>query len=262
MRFGSLFAGIGGFDLGLERSGMECAWQVEIDPWCRQVLAKHWPDVPRYEDVRDVGRRNLEPVDLICGGFPCQDISNAGNRAGIEGDRSGLWTEYARIIRELRPQYIIVENVAALLVRGMGTVLGDLAACGYDAEWQVLSAAAFGAPHIRERIFILAYAEGGATAKRKECTGRAIVDGCSENVSYAEGQQWRQSKAGNRRKVLTGRIAESGLHQYWASQPGVCRVVDGLPGRLDRNTGLGNAVLPQVAEWLGRRIVEVEGAQR
>jgi len=90
VRFGSLFAGIGGFDLGLERAGMECAWQVEIDPWARRVLARHWPSVPRYEDVREVGAHNLEPVDVICGGFPCQDISHAGKRAGIEGERSGL----------------------------------------------------------------------------------------------------------------------------------------------------------------------------
>ena len=101
MRFGSLFAGIGGMDLGLERAGMECAWQVEIDPYCQKVLAKHWPDVQRFGDIKDCGAHNLEPVDLICGGFPCQDISLAGKGAGIEGERSGLWSEYHRIICEL-----------------------------------------------------------------------------------------------------------------------------------------------------------------
>src|SRR5688572_14262480 len=131
MRFGSLFAGIGGIDLGLERAGMKCAWQVELDPFCRRVLAKHWPDVARYEDVREVGAHNLEPVDLIAGGFPCQDISNAGKRAGIDGERSGLWSEYARIVRELRPRYVLVENVTALLGRGIGRVLGDLAALDF-----------------------------------------------------------------------------------------------------------------------------------
>ncbi|MDY6895180.1 MAG: DNA cytosine methyltransferase, partial [Thermotogota bacterium] len=155
--FGSLFAGIGGFDLGLERAGMECKWQVEIDPFCQKVLAKHWPEVKKYEDVRKVGKHNLEPVDLICGGFPCQDISNAGSRLGLAGKRSGLWAEYYRIICELRPRFIVVENVSALLVRGFGVVLGDLATCGYNAEWQCFPAAYFGAPHPRDRVFIVAY---------------------------------------------------------------------------------------------------------
>src|SRR6187551_321237 len=130
---------------------MRCAWQVEIDPYCRRVLAKHWPDVRRHDDVRtfpptDAGEWR---VDVICGGFPCQDISNAGKRAGIDGERSGLWAEYARIVRALRPSIVVVENVAALLNRGIERVLGDLAACGFDAEWEVLPAAAAGAPHFR-----------------------------------------------------------------------------------------------------------------
>src|SRR6476661_6834913 len=128
LTFGSLFAGIGGIDLGLERAGMRCAWQVEIDDYATRVLAKHWPDVTRFRDVRSVGAHNLTPVDLLAGGFPCQDISDAGKRAGIEGARSGLWSEFARLIGELRPRYVLVENVTALLRRGMGTVLGDLAA--------------------------------------------------------------------------------------------------------------------------------------
>ncbi len=115
MKFGSLFSGIGGFDLGLERAGMECAWQVEIDEYCLKVLEKHWPSVSRYTDVRECGRDNLEPVDLICGGFPCIDISRAGKKEGINGKDSGLWTEFFRIIGELRPQYAVVENVSDLL---------------------------------------------------------------------------------------------------------------------------------------------------
>src|SRR5882724_9140205 len=157
LTFGSLFTGIGGMDLGLERAGMICKWQVEINEYASKVLTKHWPNVTRLRDVRDVGRHNLAAVDLICGGFPCQDISNAGKRAGIDGERSGLWSEYARIICELRPRYVVVENVAALLERGMGRVLGDLAKIGYDAEWRSFRASNFGAPHRRERIFIVAY---------------------------------------------------------------------------------------------------------
>ena len=115
MNVGSLFAGIGGFDLGFERAGMRVAWQVELDPYCRAVLARHFPDAARFEDVCEVGARNLAPVDLICGGFPCQDLSPAGRGAGIDGARSGLWAEFARIVRELRPRYVVVENVPALL---------------------------------------------------------------------------------------------------------------------------------------------------
>lgn len=137
---------------------MRCVWQVEIDDHARRVLARHWPHVRRWDDVRTFPPPDGDwGCDLIAGGFPCQDISNAGRRAGINGKRSGLWSEFARIIRVLRPQYVLVENVPALLVRGMDTVLGDLAACGYDAQWDVLSAAAVGAPHLRERLFLVAY---------------------------------------------------------------------------------------------------------
>jgi DNA (cytosine-5)-methyltransferase 1 len=132
---GSLFSGIGGFELGLERAGMRVLWQAETDPYASAVLAKHWPGVRNHGDVRNVRAGAVEPVDVICGGFPCQDISNAGKRAGIDGERSGLWSEYARIVGELRPRYVIVENVAALLGRGIERVLGDLAALGFDAEW-------------------------------------------------------------------------------------------------------------------------------
>lgn len=134
LTFISLFAGIGGIDLGLERAGMRCVAQVEIDDYATRVLAKHWPTVRRLRDVRSAGAHNLPRADVIAGGFPCQDISNAGRRAGIGGERSGLWAEYARIVRELRPRYVLVENVAALLSRGVDRVLGDLAALGYDAE--------------------------------------------------------------------------------------------------------------------------------
>lgn len=130
---GSLFSGIGGLELGLERAGMRTVWQVEQNEYCRKVLAKHWPDVQRFIDVREVGAHNLPPVDLICGGFPCQDISNAGTMEGLAGERSGLWSEYARIVRELRPRYVVVENVSALLARGIGCVLGDLAGLGSAA---------------------------------------------------------------------------------------------------------------------------------
>ena len=145
-----LFSGIGGFALGLERAGMRTVAFCECDPFCRAVLRQHWPDVPCYDDVRAVTAARIRgdgiiDVDVIAGGFPCQDISQAGRGAGIDGNRSGLWREFARIIGEVRPSYVIVENVAALLGRGIGVVLGDLAALGYDAEWHCLPAAAVGA---------------------------------------------------------------------------------------------------------------------
>ncbi len=157
---GSLFSGIGGIDLGLERAGMQVVFQVEVDPYARSVLNKHWPSVPRFRDVRSVSAWNLPPCDVLAGGFPCQDLSYAGKGAGITGARSGLWREFARLIRELRPRYVLVENVPALLGRGIDVVLGDLAACGYDAEWQCISAASVGAPHIRDRVWIVADANG------------------------------------------------------------------------------------------------------
>lgn len=157
MTIGSLFSGVGGLELGLERAGLgPVLWQVEIDPFCRQVLAKHWPNAKRYTDVKEINA-NAQKVDIICGGFPCQDVSNAGKRAGLDGERSGLWSEYARIVRELRPRFVVVENVSALLARGVERVLGDLAACGYDAEWDCVPASAIGAPHQRDRLFILAW---------------------------------------------------------------------------------------------------------
>ena len=160
MNVGSLFSGIGGFDLGLERAGFHTSWFCEQDDYCTRVLNRHWPRVPVYPDVTTLTAGEVEPVDVLVGGFPCQDISLAGKGAGLEGARSGLWSEYARLIGELRPRYVIVENVTALLGRGFGRVLGDLAALGFDAEWDCIPASAVGAPHRRDRVWIVAYPSG------------------------------------------------------------------------------------------------------
>lgn len=226
MTFGSLFAGIGGLDLGLERAGMTCAWQVEIDEYARRVLEKHWPNVRRHDDVRTFPPEGDWSCDLVCGGFPCQDISNAGKREGIGGPRSGLWSEFSRIIRVLRPIYIVVENVAALLNRGMDTVLKDLAEGGYDAEWSVFPCCSLGAPHTRSRVFIVANSKEQWIIQR----GREQLD--------KDGEEERH------------------LHN-WKDQSEPSRVADGIPHRMDRLKCLGNAVVPQVAEWIGRRILEV-----
>jgi len=160
LSFGSLFSGIGGFDLGLERAGMECAWQVEIDPACLSVLAAHWPAVPRLEDVTHVQLADLPaPVDLICGGFPCQDLSVAGRRAGLAGERSGLWFEFHRILAEARPRWCIIENVPGLLSsnggRDFAVILRGLEQLGYHAAWRVLDAQYFGVPQRRRRVFVV-----------------------------------------------------------------------------------------------------------
>src|SRR6266581_3917051 len=154
--FGSLFSGIGGIDLGLEQAGWECRWQVEKDRFCTSVLKKHWPKVPKFGDVKLIAGSELEPVELICGGFPCQPISIAGKRKAQEDER-WLWPEFERIISILRPSYILVENVPNLTNLGLDEVLGSLASLRYDAEWDCIPAASLGAPHLRFRIFVVAY---------------------------------------------------------------------------------------------------------
>lgn len=227
MTFGSLFSGIGGMDLGLERAGMECRWQVEIDEFCQKVLEKHWPGVKRYGDIRQLDFSELETVDLIAGGFPCQDVSHVGKRTGIDGARSGLWASMALAIYHIRPKYALVENVPGLLDRGIERVLRDLAGLGFDAEWTVLSACTFGAPHPRERVFILAYpaSERPGQLRRLECSPESLP--------------------------------QRNLH--WAEREPKCeRVVNGVADGLDRLTAIGNAVVPQVAEWIGRRIMSTQ----
>ena len=173
---GSLFAGIGGFDLGFEREGYEVRWQVEIDGYCRKVLAKHWPHVPRYDDVRDCGLHNLEPVDVITGGFPCQDLSVAGRQEGLDGERSALWWDYHRIISELRPRFAVVENVPNLFNRGIDRVCGSLAEIGYDAEWHIVSAADMGAPHLRKRVWLCTWpmAHTHGQRQQKQCGSEPV----------------------------------------------------------------------------------------
>ncbi len=160
LTYGSLFSGIGAFDLGFDRAGLSCAWQAEKDQKARDVLKNHWPDVPKYEDVKNVGRRNLAPVDLICGGFPCQDVSVAGRREGLAGEQSGLWFEFRRIIAELGPQWVVIENVPGLLSstggRDMGAIVGGLGELGYWWAYRVLDAQFWGVPQRRRRVFIVA----------------------------------------------------------------------------------------------------------
>jgi len=256
-----LFSGIGGFSLGLERAGMRTVAFCEIDPFCQRVLAKNWPGVPIFDDIRKlqgchlIGRVNgslVAAIDVICGGFPCQDISSAGLKVGIAGNRSGLWGEYARLIREIRPKFVIVENVSALLARGLDRVLGDMAALGYDAEWHSISAADVGAPHSRERVWIIAYPHQDsepASSEHDEARGLP-ADG------VADAECWQQQVAVHLARV--GRERESiSWDRVWPDEdsPLGMGVDDGLPKRLDRLRALGNSVVPQIPELIGRAIM-------
>ena len=258
-----LFSGIGGFSLGLERTGgFNTVAFCECDPYCQRVLRKHWPDVPCFPDVATLRGTDVPRVDLICGGFPCQDISLAGKGAGLAGERSGLWREFARIIGEVRPRYVIVENVPALLGRGMGRVLGDLAALGYDAQWHCIPAAVLGAPHRRDRLWIVAYPNGAGREDMRH--GRGVLDagtgavGSPQRVPQLSGD----SGAGQELAVAdadgepTGRLAIPRAQcDGWRSEPDVGRVAHGVPARVDRLRALGNAIVPQIAELLGHAIL-------
>lgn len=196
MRIGSLFSGgCGGLELGLERAGVgHVVWQCEIDAAARRNLARHWPGVRQYEDVKEMNGGNTERVDVICGGFPCQDLSFAGVGVGLAGARSGLWFEYLRLVRELRPRFVVVENVPALVTRGLGVVLGGLAEAGYDAIWFTLRASDVGATHQRERLFIVAYRDGDG---RKEFSARESGDGRDVRREDGEGRaEWDGDDAG------------------------------------------------------------------
>ena len=237
---GSLFSGIGGLDLGLERAGMTVRWQSEIDPYASRVLAKHWPDVPNHGDITTIDWSTIEPVDLICGGFPCQDISPGGKRVGISGERSGLWSEFVRALRCVRPRYAIVENSGDLTVRGLDVVLGDLCELGFDAEWSVVSACSMGAPHRRRRLFVVAYCPG--------------VDEPNEVPHHPLSDRQHPDWQGQPR----GGCGDEGRQQRWLSEPALDRVAHGVPARVvgPQLRALGNAVVPQVAEFVGRQLLD------
>lgn len=246
MRVLDLFSGIGGMSLGLERAGHETVAFCEIEPFQRRVLHKHWPEVPCYDDVRTLTAARLAAdgigrIEIITGGFPCQDLSLAGRLAGMGSEtRSGLWSEIVRLVRELRPSFVIVENVANLLSGPserpggwFGRVLGDLAECGYDAEWESLPAGAVGAPHERDRVWILAY----PSQER----------GIASKIWHMD---WSLLHQAQRAKVTDASRGRFG----WAPEPDVSRVANGVPNIVDRRASLGNAVVPRIPEMIGRAI--------
>jgi DNA (cytosine-5)-methyltransferase 1 len=328
IKIGSLFSGIGGFELGLERAipNSETIWQVEQNTYCQGILKKHWPQAKIYDDVRNITKDNVEPVDILCGGFPCQDISVAGKMGGLTGERSGLWWEMWRIIGELRPRIIVLENVANILRLGGREVLGSLAQIGYDAEWCIVSASQFGAPHKRNRWFCVAYPNSNGRfeqpRKNEQSDGisprgetpihkkrrRGEESGGEKNIwnqrsnnpqndatnpncerfqkqffteSIDKGKQSSQSNPQNDssytncerlQKYPTGpESTKRKTHElskfsfrknrrsenYWqenAPESPLCSVDDGIPQRVARLKALGNAIVPQCSEWIGKQI--------
>jgi DNA (cytosine-5)-methyltransferase 1 len=296
---GSLFSGIGGLDLGLERAGMKVIWQSEIDPYCNKVLKKHWPEVPNHGNIKDIDWGTVERPNIICGGYPCQPFSTAGKRRGTDDPRH-LWPWVRTAISELQPDYAILENVRGHLSMGGLQVIGEIAEIGYDAEWRVVSAAGMGAPHRRDRIIIVAYPNGAprqqqfegqiqepnarrrgtnvANASKQQFNGRGHQHSTSEikerealqkqvnrgdsqvpnNVGKRNGQYGFTTDI--RTPSAIWRVDDRGEKGYdggawWEVEPDVGRVVDGVPHRLDRLRGLGNAVVPQVAEYIGRLVM-------
>lgn len=231
----SLFSGIGGLELGLEWAGMTTVGQVEIDPYCRRVLAKHWPEVPRHDDVRTTvewWRSQPRPgVDVVAGGFPCQPTSDAGRRLA-QADPRWLWPAMLDVIQGIRPAWVVGENVPGLRTRGLAVVERDLRSAGYRVRTGSISACAMGAPHPRKRLFILAHAEGEG-----RCTWGNV--GGSAPAKIVEHQARRRPRR----------------RDWWASEPRVGRVAHGVPAGVDRRRALGNAVVPQVAEYIGRLVL-------
>lgn len=309
LTFGSLFSGVGGFDLGFERAGLVCKWQVEIDDFATRCLEAHWPHVARFRDVREWScNRPEHAVDVVCGGWPCQDLSVAGKRAGLAGERSRLFHEFVRVVSELRPAWVVGENVPGLLSssggRDMETIINLLGDIGYCVCWRVLDARFFGVPQRRRRVFFVCHSdprraaavlfesEGGSGNPAKMRESRADVARCvgeiTGGVSGKEQQQTLSPTLRVRGTPLVAVCIDASYGDKWGSNQWVdqghaiqcapphsdgMRAVSGLPGSLDvfacetcaegpdgpRYKVIGNAVVPQVAEWIGRRIVEACG---
>jgi DNA (cytosine-5)-methyltransferase 1 len=292
---GSLFSGIGGLDLGLERAGMEVIWQSEIDPYACRVLNKHWPKVVNHGNIKEINWTTIERPDVICGGYPCQPFSTAGQRKG-EDDPRHLWPWVRECISVLRPRYAILENVRGHLSLGGTTVIREIANLGYCVEWRLVSAASVGANHRRERVILLAYPnDTGPHSPSIHPTerGKPTLFGfgrCSQDVANTNGR--RQQKCQSESEQTAGsscdcepmadtesgygrgeepyglreiygqatKLREPGspcgtLGNWWKIEPDLGRVAYGVPARVDRLRGLGNAVVPQVAETIGRLVM-------
>ena len=256
-----LFSGIGGFALAAKMiGGFETVGFCEIDPHCQKVLSKNFPEIPIHDDIQSLTARTFpNRIDCITAGFPCQDISGANpNGRGLEGERSGLFFELMRVVCEIRPRYLVLENVAEMLRkqdgRVMGTVLRELSESGFDAEWQTISAASVGAPHLRERVFIVAYSRGKRRNNSRTINSKDAIPNNQEwnstkNIRTWDGwQRWLKSVCSTR--------------NWFETPTGVCGMDDGVSVRMDRDRikGLGNAVVPQVAMIPLKRVLDLDHA--
>lgn len=311
-----IFSGIGGFSLGLEKSGFfETIAFCENDKHCRKVLDKHWPDVQKFSDIRDISLTHIfdgedylhehdgktgeiktevfaSDIDIIAGGFPCVDISVAGKKRGLYDQkvfdkhiaagfseeeakdksqtRSGLWTEYCRLIHKLQPRWVIIENVDRLVTHGLEEVLNDLAKIRYDAEWAVIQASHIGAKHKRSRVWIVAYPREQRCDGSDRNEGQIQVDEKRNNSHLSEEWEQCKSESGPHGKIFSERFMQAIEDSYahkWATFPNILRVVDGLSKGMDRSRQqrikqLGNAIVPQIAEMIGREIIKYENEKK
>lgn len=268
----SLFSGIGGIDLAAEWAGMKTVAFVEQNKFCQKVLAKHWPHVPIFDDVKTISAKDIhEPIDIISGGFPCQPFSNAGKQLGAKDDRH-LWPEYLRLIQELRPTWVVGENVAGIINLALDDVLADMEALGYATRAFVIPACAVGAQHRRERVFIMGHSSScGCDRKPRRRSGKKFKDRYlrMEEISFPNA-----SSIGQQGQGLHGRCFDTKTHPngkadwtkyggqgneaIWCAEPDVGRVANGIPARLDRLKSLGNAVVPQQIYPIMKAIKDIE----
>jgi DNA (cytosine-5)-methyltransferase 1 len=297
-----LFSGIGGFSLGLEAAGMQTAAFCEFDDRARQVLRKNWPTTPIFEDVRTLNKELLDEqgvndIRLICGGYPCQPFSFAGERRGAEDDRH-LWPEMFRLVQELRPAWVIGENVAGHITMGLDQVLADLEAANYSTRSFVIPACAVDAPHRRDRVWTVAHTNGESQSdgpvneqrvvansqRRSRRHTKGVVGGkdektersqnpdttarSSQDVAHSTGERTQRGRSNRQqesfahaRQGLPLRCSATTRRSQWLVEPSVGRVADGVPNRTHRLKQLGNAVVPQVVQVIGEMIMQVEREQ-
>jgi len=274
LTYGSLFTGIGGLDLGLDQAGMTCRWQVEIDQECRNVLQKHWPDIPKFGDIKNINPSELDPVELVCGGFPCQPHSVAGQRRGSEDDRD-LWPEFFRIVKSLRPRWILGENVPGIRHTILDQIISDLEGIDYTTTTIDLPAIAFGASHIRMRTFIIAAHANGAKSHVPRLQNSAGQT-CLHRQRHPLDRQQRPGPSTadhllpphlgrkNRASCTSETRSANGQQSTWETQSQLDRTTHGFPCRMDRHRAntrlrmLGNAVCPPVAKFLGQLIIQTD----
>lgn len=292
MKVLDLFSGIGGFSLGLERAGMETVAFCEIEKFPQQVLRKHWPEVPIYDDIKTLTAERLKKdgigtIDVICGGFPCQPFSVAGQRRGKEDNRD-LWPEMFRLIKECRPTWVIGENVAGFVDMAFERTATDLESEEYEVQPFIIPACAVGAPHRRDRIWIVAYSnsqrcrqggnyrqerhvqneckrnnkEGKSERKRWEfgaCKDGAVFPNSTSKRSQRQGQFKQPMHSETYCNGKTSKFEHVSIEGEWKIESPICRDDNGIPHRMDRIKSLGNAVVPQIPEIIGRAIMSIEG---